>query len=181
MISAARMGDPRADMRGGHRERWFVAGMPVVLVSRVEDVSEVSAYLRTDQRAAIHHFCHVFEPLAHLDVVDDCINRRERAQHLIALEPLIERSVTLGVKCLGRRHAPSHPAEDHGVGCGRKLRLILSECGERGRAECRGGAFQKFTAIHFHLHISLTDQLEFGKHHNDPEKIGGVFGGRFFA
>ena len=47
-------GDPRADVRRGHRLRRDVAGVPVILVPRMQDVAEVGDDVRTDQRAAVH-------------------------------------------------------------------------------------------------------------------------------
>ena len=70
VLRPADLGDPRADVRRGHRLRRDVAGVPVVLVPRVEDVPQVGDDVRADQRAPVHHLGDVLQPLRDLDVVD---------------------------------------------------------------------------------------------------------------
>ena len=104
-------------------------------MARVQNVPEVGAHLRANQRAAVHHLGHVLEALAYLDVIHRRINCREGAQHLIALEAFLERRVAFGIKRLRRCHAAGHPAQDHRVGLGIELRLFLGQSGQGGSAE----------------------------------------------
>ena len=140
MIAATRMGDPRADVGRSHGERRLIAGVPVVLVARVQDVYEIGTYLGANQRAAIHHLGHVLESLTNLDVIHRRINRRKRTQHLVALETFFERRISFGIKRLRGRHAAGHPTQDHGVCRGIELRLFLGQGGQgrqrRGRRRC---------------------------------------------
>src|SRR5262249_19798683 len=46
--------DPRAEVRRGDRLRRDVAGVPVILVPRVEDVAEIGDDMRADERRPIH-------------------------------------------------------------------------------------------------------------------------------
>ena len=73
-------GHPRADVRAGDRLRRHVAGVPVVLVPRVQDVAQVGQHVRADQRAAVHHLGDVLQALRDLDVVDDRVDGREGAE-----------------------------------------------------------------------------------------------------
>ena len=56
-------GHPRPDVRRGDRLRRHVAGVPVVLMPRVQDVAQVRLHVRADQRAAVHHLGDVLQPL----------------------------------------------------------------------------------------------------------------------
>ena len=50
VVRAADLRDPRAEVRAGDRLRRDVAGVPVVLVPRVQDVAQVGDDVRADQR-----------------------------------------------------------------------------------------------------------------------------------
>src|SRR5437899_1022564 len=54
-----RAGDHRAEMRRGDRLRRGVAGVPLILVARVEDKTQVARRVGADQRASIHYARHV--------------------------------------------------------------------------------------------------------------------------
>ena len=82
IVRPAHPGDPRAEVRRGHGLRRDVAGVPVVLVPRVQDVPQVGDDVRADQRAAVHHLGDVLQPLRDLDVVHDRVDGREGAQDL---------------------------------------------------------------------------------------------------
>ena len=84
-------GHPRADVRRGHGLRRHVAGVPVVLMPRVQDVAQVGQHVRADERAAVHHVGDVLQALADLDVVDDRVDGRERAQDPLDRQPDLER------------------------------------------------------------------------------------------
>ena len=75
--------DHRADVRHRHRLRRHVAGVPVVLVPRVQDEAEVGGGEAAEHRAAIHDAADLFEPRGELDVVDGGVDRRERAEDLV--------------------------------------------------------------------------------------------------
>jgi len=46
--------DPCAEVRAGDRLRRNVAGVPVVLMPRVQDVAEIRQDVRADERSAVH-------------------------------------------------------------------------------------------------------------------------------
>ena len=50
-----RAGDDRTEMRRGDRLRRGIAGVPLILMPRVQDEPEIARRVTADQRAAIHH------------------------------------------------------------------------------------------------------------------------------
>ncbi len=130
------LGDDGAEVRDGNGLRRDVAGVPVKLVSRVEDEAEVGGLEGADDGAAIDDTADAFETLGELDVVDGGIDRGEGAENLLGADSGGEGRVALGVEGFGLRHAAGHPDDDHGVGgSGRR------GGGERdlGRASGEGG------------------------------------------
>ena len=106
----------RADVRHRHRLRRHVAGVPVVLVPRVQDEAEIGGLERADHRAAIDDAADALEPLRELDVIDGRVDRRERAEHVADRHARRERRVALRIERLGLRHAAGHPQHDDRVG-----------------------------------------------------------------
>ena len=65
-------GHHRPDVRTCDRLRWRVAGMPVKLMPRVEDESQITRRISTDQGAAIHHLSHLLQPLTQANTIHRC-------------------------------------------------------------------------------------------------------------
>ena len=80
---AQRPRDHRADVRHRHRLRRDVAGVPVVLVPRVQDEAEVGGGEAADDGAAIDDAADLLEAGGELDVIDGGVDGREGAEHLI--------------------------------------------------------------------------------------------------
>ena len=118
---AERAADDRADVRGGDGLWGGVAGVPVILVARVQDEPQVGRDRRADERRAVHDLGDVFEALRELDVVDDGVDGRESAEDLRGREAGFEGGVFLGVEGLRVRHAAGHPEDDDAVGGGGEL------------------------------------------------------------
>src|SRR5207248_1593782 len=55
--------DHRTDMRRGHRLRWRITCVPLVLVTRVQNETQVAGGIRADQRRAVHHPRNLFQSL----------------------------------------------------------------------------------------------------------------------
>ena len=123
---AERPRDDRAQVRRRDRLRRRVAGVPLVLMTRVQDESEITGRVRANQRAAIHHVRDTLQTLRDLDVIDSRVDRREGAQHLLRLEAHLERRIALRIERLGVRHPAGHPEDDHGIG---SRRQSLAFCG----------------------------------------------------
>ncbi len=118
IVGSAHPRDPGAEVRHGDGLRRHIAGVPVILVPRVQDVAQVGDDVRTDERGPVHDLGDVFQPLRELDVVHDRVDGRERTQDFVGGHADLEGGVALGVERLGRRHAAGHPQEDAGVGGG---------------------------------------------------------------
>ncbi len=80
VLRTLRLGNPGADVRGGHRLRRLIAGVPVVLVPRMQNLAEVGRDVRANQRPPVEHRRNLFEPLGDMHAVDCRRNRGERAQ-----------------------------------------------------------------------------------------------------
>ena len=64
VLRAERSRDDRADVRHRHRLRRDVAGVPVVLVPRVQDEAEIGGVERADDRSAVDDAADLLEALA---------------------------------------------------------------------------------------------------------------------
>ena len=115
--------DHRPDVRHRHRLRRNVAGMPVILMARVQDEPKIRGHERADDGAPVDHAGDVLQPLRELDVVDLGVDRRERAQDVLDRHARCERRVPLRIEGLGARHAARHPQDDHCVCAGLRRRL----------------------------------------------------------
>ena len=107
---------PGADVGAGDRLRRDVAGVPVILMARVEDAAEIGLHMRADERATIEDTRNPFEPLADLHAVDRGGDRREGADAVGDREPLFKRLVLLRVEVVGGGHPAGHPENDDRVG-----------------------------------------------------------------
>ena len=121
LARAQRARDHRPDVRRRDGLRRGVAGVPLVLVPRVQNEPQIARLIRADQRRAVHHPGDFFQPLADLDVVNRRIDRGKGAQDFVGFEPLLKRRVALRIPRLGVRHPAGHPENDDRVG-GRRRR-----------------------------------------------------------
>ena len=69
--------DHRPDVRHRHRLRRDVAGVPVILVPRVQDEAEIRGHEGSNHRALVDDAGDVLEPLRELDVVDLRVDGRK--------------------------------------------------------------------------------------------------------
>ena len=95
--------------------------MPVVLMSRMQNASQVGLEVRANQRGTIHHAANLFESFTNLDVVDGSIDRLKGAHHLFDRGSDFKRVISLGIEGLRRRHPSCHPEQNAGIG--RRLRV----------------------------------------------------------
>ena len=116
VLRAERSRDDRAEVRHRHRLRRDVAGVPVILMPRVQDEAEVGGVERADDGPAVDDARDLLEPGGELDVVDRRVDRRERAEDVLDVDAGLERRVPLRVEGFGLGHAAGHPEHDHGVG-----------------------------------------------------------------
>ena len=112
------LGHPCSDVRGGDGEGRDVAGVPVILVAGVEDVSEVRLHGRADEGAVVHDLGDVFHAFADLDAVHRGVDGREGAQDLLDVQTLFKGEVTFRIEGVGGRHAARQPDQDAGIGLG---------------------------------------------------------------
>ena len=113
-------------MRRGDGLRRRVAGVPVILMARVQDEAEVAGGVGADQRAAVHDRGDPFSRPSEILMLSTAVSIvREGAEDVPGLEALLEWRVSLGVERFGVRHAAGHPEHDDGVGGGLNLFLCL--------------------------------------------------------
>ncbi len=140
---AKRTGDNGADVGSRNRLRGRVAGVPLVLMARVEDEAEIARGIAADQRPAVHHPGEALQTLGEADAVHGRVDGRERAEHLLGPQAALEWGVPLRVEGFGVRHPTAHPQDDQGVG-GRRDPLRRLRPDRAGVARCqrakRGGA-----------------------------------------
>ena len=134
---------PGADMRAGHGLRRDVAGVPVELVTRMQDAAEVRLHGGTDQRPAVHDLGDALESLADPHPVDGRRDRGERAEHPVVRHALLIRRIALGIEGLRGGHAARQPDEDAGVGRGGGRDDLLVREQARGAHRERRGAGQR--------------------------------------
>ena len=63
-----RSGDDRAEMRRRDRLRRRIARVPLKLMARMENESQIARRVAANQRAAVHHRGELLQPLRELDV-----------------------------------------------------------------------------------------------------------------
>lgn len=89
--------------------------MPMILMTRVQDVAKIRQDVRADQGRAVHHRSDILQTFGDFDIVDDRIDGWERTDHFLDGQTDLERLVVLWIKVIRRRHASRHPNEDTGV------------------------------------------------------------------
>ena len=164
VLRTERLRDHRAQMRHRHRLRRDVAGVPVILMPRVQDEPEIGGVEGSDDGTAIDHARDLLEALCEPDVVHRRRDAGERTQHLVDSHARLERRVALRIERLGLRHAAGHPQHDHGVG--RRLAWRCFGTHEprftphQRRQRRRGSRPHEFAPAH-----PRVDQSFFGGHH----------------
>src|SRR5439155_21950132 len=99
----------RTDVGHRNRLRRNVAGMPMVLMPRVEDEAEIGSLEAADDRSSIDYACDALEALRDLDVIDRGVNARKGAQNPFGSDTGLERRVSLRIERFGLCHAAGQP------------------------------------------------------------------------
>ena len=81
VVRAQHASYPRAEVRARNSLGRDVASVPVILVARVKDASEIRLHRRANQGAAIHHAGDVLKAGADLDVINYRVDRGEGAEN----------------------------------------------------------------------------------------------------
>ena len=163
-----------AEVRGGDGLRRHVAGMPVILVARVEDEAEVAGLEGLDERAVVHDLGDVGHPFGDLQSVHAGGDGLEGGVDGLGFHALLEGRVLLHVPDFGGRLSAGHPEDDDRIGGGLELRrLVGAEMrAEQGGGRCGGAGAEEVAAggdIRIHGHIFLISapntgfQLRLGK------------------
>ena len=146
VLRSANLGDPRPDVRGGHGLRRNVPGVPVVLVTGVEDITQVGNDVRADQGPSVQDLGDMLQPLGDFHAVEHRVDRGEGAEDLLRRDADLERGVPLGIEGFGRRHAAGQPDQDERVGGGHGLLDWLRALNQPGRPEARAAKLAAFMA-----------------------------------
>ena len=103
-------------MRSGHGLGRFVAGVPVVLMARVQNMPHIGGYVRANQRSLVHHFANGLQSFGKMNAIQHRRHRLERTQHPVAFHALFKRRIAFGVKGFGMGHAAGHPEQNDRIG-----------------------------------------------------------------
>ena len=125
---------PSPDVRSSNRQRWFVTGVPVVLVPRMQDVAEVPEDVRADQCAAIKDRGDFLESFGNELTVDRRWNRGKCAEDLAGFHTRRKRRVAFRIQRLRMSHASAHPEDDQSVSF--RLGSLRFFLGSRVPGEC---------------------------------------------
>ena len=166
--------NPRPHVRRRNGLRRHVPGVPMILMTRVENVAEIGHDVRADECAAVDHLRDVFETLGEFDVIDYGVDRGKRRENPLGGQADLERFIALGVEGLRRSHAARHPEKDDGV-CGRlrssgECRAAGGKCAERRwSAGCGDGCgFEEVAPVHM---IHSPHHLKLRQHDDRPEEV----------
>ena len=96
-----RPGNDRADVGRGDRLRGRVARVPLVLMARMLNETEIARSIGADQRGAVHHAGDVLQAGGELDTVHHRVDLREGAQYRPGFEARRKRSIALRIEGLG--------------------------------------------------------------------------------
>src|SRR6187399_274919 len=102
----------------GNRLWRCITCVPLVLMASVQDKTEITGGVGTNQGRTIHDPGDVFQACGDLNVVDRSIDRREGAENLVWRKPFLKRSVTLWIERFRMRHPSPHPKHDKGIRAG---------------------------------------------------------------
>src|SRR5439155_15562586 len=109
---AERAGDDGADVRRGYGLGRCVSGVPLILMARVKNETEVPGRVTANQGSAVHHARNFFQPGGEFDVIDSGINRRESAAQLGGFHAALEWRVVFRIERFRVRHAAGQPEYD---------------------------------------------------------------------
>ena len=108
-----------SDVRAGDRLRRGVSRVPVELMPRMENETQIAGRVSPDEGAAIHHLGHLLQSLADPNAIHGRRNGREGREDRVGVHALFVGRKTLGIEGLGGGHAAAHPQHDDRVGRGR--------------------------------------------------------------
>ena len=101
--------DERPHMRHRNTLRRLIAGMPMILMARVQNEAEVADAVRAKEDSSIENPGRLLEALGHLHAVEHGGNRREGGEHTIALEARFIGRIEFWIEGLGLCHSARHP------------------------------------------------------------------------
>src|ERR1051326_1339882 len=142
-----------------------VGGVPLILVPRVENETEIASGIGTNQRGAVHHAGDIFKALREFDVVHDRVDLREGAEDLVGFNAAFEGSITFRIESFGVGHTARHPQDDDGIGSRRYFLFAFGEdltwkAGAQGGKRGGAGGFKKVATCHDQI-IGLLDKWIF--------------------
>ena len=92
-----------------HGQGRLVTGVPMVLVSTVQDVAQICDLVCPDQGTAIHNLGYIFQAFCDLDAVHVGVDGRKSADNLFQRHTYFEWDITFWVKGVWSGHAATHP------------------------------------------------------------------------
>ena len=107
---------PGPDVRSSDRLRRDVTCVPMILMTRMQDVTEVGLDVRADHRPAIKDLRDVLEAGSDFDVVDNRVDSGKSRDDFFCFEADFKRLVVFGVEGIRGRHAARHPQQNTGIG-----------------------------------------------------------------
>ena len=170
IAGAERPSNHGPDVRRGDCLRRSVAGVPVILMSRMQHESQIAGGVRANQARSVHHRRDVLQPLRNLDVIHRRIDRGKRAEHLVRRHPGRKRRVFFRIEGFGGRHPAPHPQHNHGIGGGLRRRLVLRQNLPRrpgGQSPDRRGTggLQKSSAVYTVRHRCVLVKMSLRRKH----------------
>ena len=158
---------PSPNVRSSHRERRNISGMPMILMTGMQNVPEVGLHCRPNQSAPVHHLGDLLHPFSDLDVVHRSIDSRESAQDLIDFQTLLIGKVAFRIKGIRRGHSTGEPNQNTGIG----LRLGMLHHG-RIRQGSRSAPTQCGQRSSAQLFDEISSRSLFFRSHHLNERFG---------
>ena len=103
-------------MRTGNGLRGNITCVPMILVPRMQDASQIRLNRRANQRGTVHHRGDLLKPLANLKTTHRRVDRGKSAQHIFDGEPHSKRLIVFRIERIRSGHAATHPDQDASVG-----------------------------------------------------------------
>ena len=141
----------------------LVAGVPVVLVTAMENEAQIGRDDAANHHASIHHSCDLLEPCGQFHAIGGRVESMGRCSvHRPSGVPTRYGYVALGVESIRLRHATAHPQQDDRVSRRYRARFLLAPEWFRtsgGERRCREGCLSDEENDGAEFHVS-SDQLK---------------------